>query len=83
MEWFPVTGTGHLVTYSTLKYAPIGFEKDVPYTIAVVDFGTHKVFGRIASELPEEVLTVGMAMRVRVNTLPSGQLNYVFEAISG
>jgi len=78
MEWFPITGTGRLITYSTLKYAPAGFEKDVPYTIAVVDFGPYKMFGRIAPEVPEENLSVGMELRVKVNKLPSGQLSYVF-----
>lgn len=78
MEWFPVTGKGRLVTFSTLRYAPVGFEKDVPYTIAVVDFGTYKVFGRIAHDLAEADLVVGMEMRVRANTLTNGQLNYVF-----
>lgn len=78
MEWFPVTGKGKLVTFSTLRYAPAGFEKDVPYTIAVVDFGGFKVFGRIDREIPEEKLSVGMELGIKVNELPNGQLNYVF-----
>ncbi|HOJ52539.1 MAG TPA: Zn-ribbon domain-containing OB-fold protein [Syntrophales bacterium] len=78
MEWFPVSGKGRLVTYSTLRYAPVGFEKDVPYTIAVVDFGHFKVFGRLAKEIPEEKVSVGMELKVKVNELPNGQLNYVF-----
>ncbi|MCX7983130.1 MAG: Zn-ribbon domain-containing OB-fold protein [Syntrophales bacterium] len=78
MEWFPVSGKGRLITYSTLRYAPVGFEKDIPYTIAVVDFGEYKVFGRIAKDIPEDKISIGMELEVKVNELPNGQLNYVF-----
>ena len=53
MEWFDVHGTGKLVTYSRLAFAPIGFQDDVPYCIALLDYGDYKVFGRIAADLPE------------------------------
>jgi len=79
MEWFEVSGTGNLVTYSRLQFAPIGFEADLPYCIALLDYGDYKVFGRIAGDIPEEELSLGMPMKTRVNELPNGQLNYVFE----
>jgi len=79
MEWFEVSGTGKLVTFSKLEYAPIGFQEDVPYCIALLDYGDYKVFGRIAGDLPEEEIKVGMAMKTVANTLPNGQLNYVFQ----
>jgi len=78
MEWFEVSGKGKLVSYSKLQYAPIGFEKDVPYCIALLDYGDYKVFGRIAKDLTDEDIQVGMEMQAVVNTLPNGQLNYVF-----
>ena len=78
MEWFEVSGKGKLITYSRLQYAPIGFEQDVPYCIALLDYGDYKVFGRISSDLPEDEIQVGMEMQTAVNTLPNGQLNYVF-----
>ena len=78
MEWFTVSGTGKLVTYSKLQYAPVGFEGDLPYAIALLDYGTYKVFGRLASEVPEEEVKVGMEMKTEVNRLPNGQINYVF-----
>ena len=81
MEWFEVSGTGKLVTFSKLEYAPIGFQEDVPYCIALLDYGDYKVFGRIDRELPEEEIKVGMAMKTVVNTLPNGQLNYVFQKV--
>ncbi len=78
MEWFEVTGTGKLVSFSELKYGPVGFEDDLPYTIALVDYGDYKVFGRISKDIPYEDLEVGMGLKTKSNTLPNGQLNYVF-----
>jgi len=78
MEWFEVSGKGKLITYSRLQYAPIGFEGDVPYCIALLDYGDYKVFGRISSDLREDEIRVGMDMQTKVNKLPNGQLNYVF-----
>jgi uncharacterized OB-fold protein len=78
MEWFEVAGKGKLVTYSKLEYAPIGFGDDLPYAIALLDYGDYKVFGRIAGDVPENEIEVGMEMTARANTLSNGQLNYVF-----
>ncbi|MFN3534848.1 MAG: Zn-ribbon domain-containing OB-fold protein [Desulfatiglandales bacterium] len=79
MEWFPIQGTGRLVTYSRLQYAPSGFEKEVPYSIALLDFGDFKVFGRLSPDLREEEIQLGMEMRPKVVSTPDGQLTYVFE----
>ena len=78
IEWFEILGEGKLLTYSKLKYAPVGFEDDLPYCIAVLDYGDYKIFGRISSDMPEEEIKVGMKMKTVVNNLPNGQLNYVF-----
>jgi uncharacterized OB-fold protein len=79
MEWFPVEGTGTLLTYSKLQYGPVGFEGDLPYTIALLDYGKYKVFGRIAKEIPDDQVKVGMAMKTVANPLPNGKMNYVFQ----
>jgi len=79
MAWFEVSGKGKLVSYSKLEYAPIGFGDDLPYAIALLDYGDYKVFGRIADEVPEEEIQVGMEMTTRPNTLSNGQLNFVFQ----
>jgi uncharacterized protein len=78
MEWLEVSGNGKLISYSKLEYAPVGFEDDLPYSIALLDYGDYKVFGRIASDIPDEKIQVGMEMKTEVNNLPNGQLNYVF-----
>ena len=79
MEWFEVSGTGKLAAYSKLQYGPIGFEGDLPYCIAVLDYGNYKIFGRIAKELADEEIKIGMEMKTVVNKLPNDQLNYVFQ----
>ena len=79
MEWFEVSGPGKLVTFSRLQFAPVGFQEDVPYCIALLDYGDYKVFGRIAGDIAETDIRIGMDMETTVNTLPNGQLNYVFQ----
>ena len=79
MEWFEVTGTGKLITYSKLEYAPVGFGDDLPYAIALLDYGDYKVFGRLAPDLSDDEISVGMEMTTVVNKLPNGQMNYVFQ----
>jgi len=79
MEWFEVSGKGKLVTYSRLQYGPVGFEGDLPYSIALLDYGGFKVFGRMAADLPENEIEIGMEMKTAANRLPGGQLNYVFQ----
>jgi len=79
MEWFEITGNGKLLSFSKLEYGPVGFEKDLPYTIAILDYGDYKVFGRLAPDLKESDVNVGMELKTVVNRLPNGQLNYVFQ----
>jgi uncharacterized OB-fold protein len=79
MEWFDVSGDGELLSFSELQYGPVGFEDDLPYTIALLDFGGYKVFGRIAKELPYDELKIGMKMKAAARELAEGQLTYVFE----
>jgi uncharacterized OB-fold protein len=79
MDWFEVTGNGKLLSFSELKYGPVGFEDDLPYTIALLDYGDYKVFGRISKDIHYEDLNVGMELKTVFNTLPNGQLNYIFK----
>ena len=80
VEWFIVEGPGRLEAFSELMYAPIGFGDDLPYTIAVLDCGGCKLFGRIKG-LAFEELSTGMEMVPKVKHLANGQLNYVFEKV--
>ncbi|MBN1226359.1 MAG: DNA-binding protein, partial [Deltaproteobacteria bacterium] len=66
------------LSFSELKYGPVGFEGDLPYIIALLDYGDYKVFGRISADLSYEDLQVGMMLKTEANVLPNSQLNYVF-----
>ena len=79
VEWFEVSGKGKLLTYSELKFAPVGFQDDVPYCIALLDYGKYKILGRIAKDVPEDEIKVGMEMKTVVNKTSNEQLNYVFQ----
>jgi len=79
MDWFDVDGAGKLLACSKLEYAPTGFENDLPYCIAVVDFGEYKVFGRISGDIADDEIKTGMDLKAVANSLPGGQLSYVFE----
>jgi len=79
VEWFEVSGSGKLVTYSKLEFAPVGFQDDVPYCIALLDYGKYKIFGRIAKDVPEDEIKVGMEMKTIANKTSNEQLNYVFQ----
>ena len=78
MEWRQVKGKGKLVSYSLLKYAPAGFEDDLPYTIALLDYDKYQVFGRLDAGLDMDEIKIGMDLSVAVNELAEGRFNYVF-----
>jgi len=82
MEWFEVKGKGRLLSYTRLSYAPVGFEKVLPYTLGLLDYGDYKVFGWISKDIPEEELKVGMEMVPRVIRLEGDRLIYEFAKAS-
>jgi hypothetical protein len=78
MDWFEVSGKGKLVSYTRLEYGPVGFENDLPYALALVDYGNYKVFGRLNRDIPDDALKIGMDVKAEVVTMPNGQLLYQF-----
>lgn len=80
MEWSEITGKGRLVSYSTLIYAPTGFEADLPYTIALVEFENRmKVFGRLSKEIKESEISIGMELKYAVIKLLNDRIIYEFK----
>jgi uncharacterized protein len=80
MEWSEVKGKGKLISYSTLIYAPTGFEGDLPYTIALAEFENGmKVFGRLSKELKDEEIAIGMELKYHVVKLQNDRLLYEFQ----
>jgi hypothetical protein len=80
MEWSEITGKGRLISYSTLIYAPTGFEADLPYTIALVEFENKmKVFGRLSKEIKDSEISIGMELKYDVIKLPNNRIIYQFK----
>jgi len=57
----------------------VGFDADLPYSIALLDYGDYQIFGRLDSALDMDEVRIGMHMVPAVNELPNGQLNYIFK----
>jgi len=79
MDWIEVNGEGKLISFSKLMYGPTGFENDLPYTIAIAQFGNIKVFGRMSKEIPDEEIKIGMGVKVSPLQLPEGRITYEFK----
>jgi uncharacterized OB-fold protein len=79
MEWFGIGEKGKLISYSTLSYAPTGFEADLPYTIALVRFDRDvQIFGRLSKTIKSDEIAVGMDLRVVPVELPDDRIAYEF-----
>ncbi|HEY3276817.1 MAG TPA: Zn-ribbon domain-containing OB-fold protein [Syntrophorhabdaceae bacterium] len=76
MDWFDMPAKGKLETFTTAYYAPFGFEADPPYTMGVVDFGTIKLFARLAKEIPIDQIAVGMDVGIRTLKYDDGQMSF-------
>lgn len=79
MEWFDVRERGKLVSYSTLSYAPTGFEEDLPYTLGLARFADNiQIFGRLSQTIQPEEMAVGMDLVVCSVELPGDRITYEF-----
>jgi len=78
VDWFDMPTKGTLTTFSTLQYAPFGFEADTPYTLGLVDFGQEglKLFARFATDVDVDALKIGMSVSVRTLAYDDGQLSF-------
>ncbi len=84
MDWFDIAGTGKLISYSTLSYAPTGFEEELPYTTALVRFKNNiQVFGRLSKTIKPEEIAVGMDLVVSSVELSGGRISYEFRKEKG
>jgi uncharacterized OB-fold protein len=79
MDWIEVTDEGTLLTFSKLQYGPVGFEEDLPYTIALSQFKDVKVFGRMSKELSDADVVVGMKVKALPVQLANGKIAYEFK----
>jgi uncharacterized OB-fold protein len=57
----------------------VGFDDDLPYSIAMLDYGDYQIFGRLDKDVDPAQVKIGMPMTTVVNELANGQLNFVFK----
>jgi uncharacterized protein len=82
IEWVEIEGSGTLNTFTTVMYGPAGFENEVPYTLAVVEFPSKiRIFGQIDKNIPVEGIKIRMRLRVVPVSLPSNRYSYQFERV--
>lgn len=80
MDWLEVKGKGKLLTYTTVYFAPTGFEDDLPYTLALAEFeGGIRIFGRLSKEIPPDNIEIGLELKVRPVVLASDRISYEFD----
>jgi uncharacterized OB-fold protein len=82
VEWIEIEEPGRLNTFTTVMYGPAGFENEIPYTLAVVEFPSKiKIFGQIDKKIPLEEIKVGMRLKVVPVRLPNNRFSYQLEKV--
>jgi uncharacterized OB-fold protein len=77
MTWEELSGKCKLLTYTTLNFAPTGFEDDVPYTLAVAQLEEGvKVYTRLNKDIKEEEIKIGMNLKLTPVCLSNGRIAY-------
>lgn len=80
VEWFEIKNNGKLITYTVVQYGPSGFEDDVPYTLAIGEFGDGlRIFGRLSKNIEEGDIKPGMELKVVPVKLPENRIAYEFQ----
>lgn len=80
VEWFEIKNNGKLITYTVVQYGPSGFEDDVPYTLAIGEFGDGlRIFGRLSKKIKEVDIKPGMELKVVPVKLPAKRIAYEFQ----
>jgi hypothetical protein len=80
MEWVEIKGTGELETFTTVMFGPAGFEKETPYTLAVVKFPAGiRIFGQMDKKIPIDEMRVGMGLKVVALKISQDRFSYQFE----
>ncbi len=77
VEWVELSGKGKLVTYTTAHFAPVGFEDDAPYTLALVELEEGpRVLAHLSKEITKGETKIGMALELVPVNLAEGRISY-------
>lgn len=81
LEWKALPGRGKVFAYTAMMLgAPLGFEKDIPFVIAVIELegAPFKILTRV-DEAKYEVMSIGMPVELKVHHLQDGRVFYRFK----
>jgi len=77
VEWVQLSGKGKLITYTTAHFAPVGFEDDAPYTLALAELEEGpRVLAHLSKEIAREETKIGMTLELAPINLPQGRISY-------
>jgi hypothetical protein len=77
MEWTELGGKGKLITYTTAFFAPVGFEGEAPYTLALAELDEGvRVFTRLSKDIREDEIKIGMDLKLVPIRLPNDRITY-------
>jgi len=77
MKWEELSGRCKLLTYTTIHFAPTGFQEDLPYILALAlcEEGV-KVYARLDKDINENEIHIGMNLRLTPLRLPNDRITY-------
>jgi len=80
MTWEELSGRCRLLTYTTAHFAPTGFQKDLPYTLALArcEEGVN-VYARLNKDINEDEVHIGVDLKLTSLRLPDGRITYEFK----
>ncbi len=77
-EWKELAGDCVLITYTKVDAAPSMFKDQAPYLLGLAEFPEGpKVFAWIETEIPEDQLSAGMTLKLKVTKFTNGKLAYL------
>lgn len=80
MEWVELSGKCKLITYTIAYFAPVGFEKEAPYALAVVELEEGvKALAQLSKDVKLDEVKVGMDLKIVPSKLAGERITYVLK----
>jgi hypothetical protein len=76
LEWVTISNKCKLLSYTTIRTAPAGFEKYAPYIIGIAELESNEKILAWLEEIKEEDLTIGMDLELTIQKLPENKVIY-------
>lgn len=77
IEWVEMSGRGKLITYTTAHFAPVGFEDEAPYTLALAELDEGpRVFTRLSKDISKDEIQIGMKVKLVPVKLSEERITY-------